>query len=281
VLKPPRPRPVPLILLAAALAIAGALLLSDGLRGVVSSWFGPPRVALSERYGATQGRATFDHSAFDHLLSTHVDAEGYVDYEGLAGEADALDAYLAALAGAPFDALARDDKLALLINAYNAFTLRLILDHWPVESIRDIPAAERWEAVRWEVAGGTRSLDQIEHQMIRPDFREPRIHFVLVCAAIGCPPLATEAYTGERLEEQLEARTVYTHSRDRWLRYEPGADTIHLTSLYDWYGADFEQVAGSVLDFVAGYDADLARDLEAGHRPKVRFLDYDWALNGR
>jgi Protein of unknown function, DUF547 len=281
-LKPPRPRPVPLILLAAVLVGLGLVVACPGaLRGLLTSWLGPPQVALTESYEATQGEATFDHSTFDGLVSTYVDDAGYVDYEGLAADTSALDAYIASLADAPFDALGRDAKLGLLINAYNAFTLRLILDHYPVDSIKDIPSAERWEAVRWNVAGGTWSLDQIEHQLIRGNFREPRIHFALVCAAVGCPPLRNEAYVGERIDEQLESQTVYTHSHDRWLRYEPGADTIGLTSLYDWYGGDFVQVAGSVLAFVARYDEDLARELAAGHEPKIRFLDYDWSLNER
>ena len=126
---------------------------------------------------------------------------------------------------APIDELGRDERLALLINAYNAFTLRLILDHYPVASITDIPADQRWDAVRWRLAGETYSLNQIEHELVRPNFREPRIHFALVCAAVGCPPLRTEAYTGELLEEQLEGQTRYSHAHDRWLRYRTGADT--------------------------------------------------------
>jgi hypothetical protein len=131
------------------------------------------------------------------------------------------------------------------------------------------------------LAGETYSLNQIEHGLIRPNFREPRIHFALVCAAIGCPPLRSEAYTGDRLEQQLEDQTRFTHGNERWLRYERGNATIELTALYQWYAGDFEQVAGSVLEYAARYDDDLATDLEAGHSPTIRYLDYDWSLNAR
>ena len=269
-------------LLAGLVALLALLAIwSGGCRSLLESWFGPPEVELSEAFEGVEGDAVFDHSTFDALLRAHVDGAGYVDYAGLAERQDELDAYLASLASAPIDDLGRDERLALLINAYNAFTLRLILDHYPIASIRDIPADERWQAVRWSLAGTEYSLDQIEHELVRPNFREPRIHFALVCAAIGCPPLRAEAFTGERLESQLEEQTIYSHSHDRWMRYEPGADVVWLTSLYQWYGGDFEQVAGSILAFAARYDENLASDLAAGHEPEVRFLDYDWSLNER
>jgi hypothetical protein len=96
--------------------------------------------------------------------------------------------------------MGRNEKLALLINAYNAFTLKLIVERLPVQSILDIPAAERWDAVRWKVGGQVWSLKQIEHEQIRPKFTEPRVHFALVCAAVGCPPLRNEAYDASRLD---------------------------------------------------------------------------------
>ena len=151
----------------------------------------------------------------------------------------------------------------------------MILDRAPPESIRDIPAGQRWDAVRWNIAGREYSLNQIEHEEIRPEFREPRIHFALVCAAVSCPPLRREAYTGARLDGQLEDQARRVHHGDRWLRYEPEAKTIWLTSLYKWYGDDFKQTEGTILDYVARYREDLDLD----DRPRVRFLDYDWSLN--
>jgi len=242
---------------------------------------GPPVVAMTETYDdppADQAEV-FDHSSFDALLSKHVDADGWVDYKALADDPAPLDAYIASLAKAPFDRFGRDEKLAYLINAYNAFTLKLILDHYPVKSIKDIPSAERWDAVRWELAGGTYSLSQIEHELIRPRFVEPRVHFALVCAAYSCPKLRNEAYTGDRLEDQLQNQTAYTHSHDRWFRFDQAGDAVYLTSLYNWYGGDFETVADSVLDYVAGHVPELRSAVESGRVPEVRWLDYDWKLN--
>ena len=172
--------------------------------------------------------------------------------------------------------------LALLNNAYNAFTLRLILDHLDdgrLESIKDIPASKRWKARRWVVGGHTWSLDDIEQKQIRPHFREPRIHFALVCAAVGCPPLRNEAYRAQRLEEQLEDQARYVHGQDRWFRYDESAGVVHLTELYNWYDSDCEQVAGSVLAYAARYSPALKRDLDQGRKPSIRWLTYDWQLN--
>ncbi len=231
---------------------------------------------------ADQGEPTgFEHGAFDALLRAHVDADGWVDYAALQRQEQQLDAYLATLATAPFDAMPRDEKLAFLINAYNAFTLKLILEHYPTPSIRDIPEKQRWDARRWELAGQTVSLNQIEHEMVRPRFKEPRIHFALVCAAVGCPKLLNRAYAAERLEAQLEAQTRYAHEHDRWFRYDAASDTVYLTKLYDWYGGDFEQTAGGVLEYASRYVPTLKQALDQGRSPSIRWLDYDWKLNER
>lgn len=245
----------------------------------LGSLFGPPKVTLQETYKNTAASATFDHSAFDALLRAHVHDGGLVDYVALEHDAGQLDAYIAAVGTADIDQLGRDERLALLINAYNAFTLRLILDHYPIASIKDIPFAQRWDARRWNIGGHTWSLNQIEHEQIRPHFAEPRIHFALVCAAIGCPPLRAEAYEAERMEAQLEAQARYVHADARWFRLDSTNAVAHVTSLYDWYGSDFEQTAGSVVAFAARYSPSLARALDDGRMPAVRFLDYDWSLN--
>jgi len=264
-----------------ALVLLGGALYARSLGPRLAYMFGPPPAKLTERFADVKGTAHFDHDVFDGLLHRHVDEAGFVDYAGLAKESGKLDAYIGTLAEAKMDDLGRDERLALLINAYNAFTLRLILDHLPIASIKDIPGGERWDAVRFNLAGTTYSLNQLEHEQIRPNFKEPRVHFALVCAAVGCPPLRNEAYAADRLEEQLQAQALYVHSHPRWFTYTPGSDIVHLTALYDWYGGDFKQVAGSVLKHAAKYAPALAKDLAAGHEPRVEFLDYDWALNSQ
>lgn len=236
--------------------------------------FGPPQQQLVEAYADSPGTATVDHAPFSELLGRHVKGVS-VDYAGLAKEEAALDAYLATLAAAPFDELSRDGKLALLINAYNAFTLKLILDHRPLDSIKDIPSGDRWDAVRWTVGGRTLSLTRIEHEELRAKFVEPRIHFAINCASVGCPPLRDEAYVPERIDAQLEAATRFIHEDARWVDPDPATRTARLTSLYLWYAGDFAQVAGSPLAFAARYRPELAEGAWA-----VEHLDYDWSLNG-
>ena len=250
--------------------------------GCAGCW-GPPDVDSSEAYAnppAAEGAASaaVDHSGFDALLKRVVRGGG-VDYEALARDPAPLDAYLETLAGADFEALPRDGKLALLINAYNAFTLRLILDHYPLASIKDIPDAERWKKTRWKVLGTTVSLDALEHEYLRAKFKEPRIHFAINCASVGCPPLRPEAYAPERLEAQLDDQAKQIHSQPTWFRYDAQANALELTELYSWFGGDFDAAAGSVLKFVARYSPEVAAALEAGTPPSVSFMDYDWSLN--
>ena len=225
-------------------------------------------------------KPTVDHRQFNELLGDIVTPDGLVDYGQLRRDPSRLTGYLEMLAGVELDALAHDDALALLINAYNAFTLQLIVDHWPVDSIMDIPDGERWDARRWRIGDRTFSLTEIEHKWLRQKFVEPRIHFAINCASVGCPPLLDEAYVGERLEAQLDRVTRVVH-RDgsRWFAYDKQAEVVRLTKLYDWYAEDFEQVAPTVLDFVARYSPPLREAIEGGRRPRIEWLEYDWSLN--
>lgn len=222
-----------------------------------------------------------DHSLFNHLLNDHVAPGGWVDYAGLSRESHKLDQYIGTLAEVPFETLSRDEKLALLINAYNAFTLRLILDYYPIKSIKDIPSSKRWKHKRWRLASRVVSLDDIEHEWIRSKFSEPRIHFALVCAAIGCPPLRPDAYTANRLEVQLHDQTLYVHTHDRWFSFDASRNTVHLTKLYKWYGGDFESVAKSVTHFAARYVPTLDRAMRQGSKPRIKWKEYSWTLNDR
>ncbi|MHC4992488.1 MAG: VTT domain-containing protein, partial [Planctomycetota bacterium] len=244
---------------------------------VLTGMFGPPAVTMSEAYQEQPEGPSVDHAAFDALLRQHVDADGWVDYDGLRRDQVRLDAYLKMLADAPFDELGRDEKLALLINAYNAFTLKLILDNPGVDSIRKID--KPWDGPTYVLGGNRWSLNQIEHEQIRPMFKEPRIHFALVCAAVGCPPLRSEAYVAKRLEEQLDEQMRYAHRRGTWARFDAAENTLYLTQLYNWYGDDFTQVVPSIVDYVATYVAGLEAAASSAQKPRIKWLDYDWALN--
>lgn len=255
-------------------ACAGMLMVTPGL---ASGLFGPPSVELQEAYAPKEGGATVDHGIWDGLLGSHVSKKGLVDYKGFKKDRDELDRYLKVVAEAPFDALGRDEKLALLINAYNAFTVRLILKHMPVASIKDIE--QPWKGPEWTVGGHRWTLWEIEHEQCRAKFKEPRIHFALNCASLGCPPLRQEAYVAARLEKQLEDQARYVHAGKRWFRFDPGEGVAHLTELYKWYAGDFKQVAGSVLDYVARYVPRLKSHLDEDQEVEVRWITWDWSLN--
>ncbi len=251
----------------------------SAIADVILALFGPPAVTMAETH-AEDGSATFDHSTLDALLKTHVDEEGFVDYVALAGEHDQLNAYLKSLETAPFDDLSRDGKLAFLLNAYNAMMLDLVLDEWPVKDIiADID--QPFDKKRWKLAGAEVSLNDIEHERVRKNFKEPRIHWALVCGAFSCPKLRNEAFTADKLEDQLADQAEYVHRHPRYIAYDPntGGDTIKLTSLYNWYGGDFEQASGSVLKHVAQYRPELQKRLDAENPPKIEFLDYSWLVN--
>lgn len=268
------------VVAAAIVAIAAAILAATQ-RATIAGWFGPPRVVLAERFAGRRTEVNFDHSELDILLREHVDGQGRVDYARLVNRKSALEHYLADVATARLDRLGRDDRLAFLINAYNAATLLLVLEHYPISSIKQIPAARRWDDVRWRVGGIRLSLNALEHEHIRPDFRDPRVHFALVCAAVGCPPLRSEAYVGARVEQQLESQAVRVHQHDRWCRHDPAGGRLELTAIYDWYGDDFRQVAGSVLAFAARYTPTVRAAIANGRHVAVEFLPYDWSLNAR
>jgi len=256
------------VLMASVLMSGGCNLQTNPL---LVKLFGPPTPTMTETYAGTGSGAAFDHGALDGLLSEHV--HGYsVDYDGLSEDSAVLDAYLTQLGEADFEALDRDGKLALLINAYNAFTLRLILDHRPLDSIQDIPKGERWDAVRWQLGGRAVSLTQLEHEELRAKFVEPRVHFAINCASVGCPPLRNEAYVPARLDAQLEEQAQQMHDDTRWVRID--GDTVHLTPLYLWYRSDFEAVSDGPLDYASRYRPELA---EGSFR--IAWMDYDWSLN--
>lgn len=231
------------------------------------------------------------HGAWTRLLAAHVD-DGRVDYEGIARAGrDALDAYLATLEGvcrATYDAWSREARIAFWLNVYNAAVVRLVLDEWPIDSVRDVGwlpgAAFRKPVLSMEGLGRRRmSLDDVEHDTLRhdPGLFDARMHFALVCGARSCPPLRAEAYRGADLGAQLDdqgRRFLRDVTKNRW---DGASRTLFLSAIFRWFREDFERAAGSVPAFVARYlpPADAAA-IEAGE-VEVEHLDYDWALNGR
>jgi hypothetical protein len=230
--------------------------------------------------------AAFDHSAFDALLRAHV-AQGLVDYDAFAKD-PSFARYLDALSRAKVDALPEPERLAFWINAYNAYTIQLVNAHRERESIRNINKVlglgkGPWKEPIVRAGGQTLTLDQVEHEIVRKRFREPRIHFALVCAARGCPPLRPEAYTGARLEAQLDeqARAFLARSPER-NRVDVAARTVHLSPILDWYREDFGGTKAAVGRYVAAYlPAGPAKELLLAGDFTLAYTDYDWSLNKR
>jgi Protein of unknown function, DUF547 len=256
--------------------------------------------------GVTHAQAGFDHqhAAWNALLKKHVlplrgGQASQVRYAGFAADRAALQGYLDTLSavGDPaFKAYSKAQQQAFLINAYNAFTVELILTAYPkLESIKDLGNVLQspWKPKRIALLGSRVSLDDIEHEMLRQRgrFDEPRVHFAVNCASIGCPPLREEAFTADRLDAQLEEQTrrfLADRSRNR---YNPDHNQkrgrLEVSKIFDWYGDDFRRGFRGITSlrvFFARY-ADLLADAPAD-RERIRsasvdigFLDYDWALN--
>lgn len=211
--------------------------------------------------------AALSHRAFDELLSKYVSSTGAVDYAGLKTQRGKLDAYLKTLSdNTPTEAWSRDERLAYWINAYNAGTIRLILDNYPLKSIQDLDGGKTWDVKRVKLGDKTYSLNQIENDIIRPRFKEPRIHFAVNCAAKGCPPLRNEAFTADKLERQLAEQTRKFLNDSRYTKVD--GDNLSVSKIFDWYGSDFADVKS----FVGKY-----RDVPEG--ATVEYVDYDWSLN--
>lgn len=227
---------------------------------------------------ASAGAAALPAGALDQTLARSV-RDGRVDYAGLRRESAGLDAWLAAAAKVPeaaFNGWPRNERLAFLVNLYNAATLRLILDHYPLESIRKIGPAwdpnKAWKLPVVAVFGRKVTLNQVEHEMIRPVFKEPRVHFALVCAAKGCPPLRSEAYMADRLDAQLgDQAKVFLGQRAK-NRIEAAIRTAYLSPIFKWYMEDFGGSKAAVLRFLKPW-------LAAEESWTVEWTDYDWTLN--
>ncbi|PKM28679.1 MAG: DUF547 domain-containing protein [Gammaproteobacteria bacterium HGW-Gammaproteobacteria-11] len=237
------------------------------------------------------------HTAWQALLEQHVrwDERGHtswVDYPGFSASQTDLNRYLSLLSAVRPEVFAewsREQRLAFLINAYNAFTVKLVLEHYPLKSIKNIGGlfSSPWKRSFIPLLGTSVSLDDIEHGMIRAPgvYDEPRIHFAVNCASIGCPALRPEAYTAERLDVQLaDATRRFLTDRQR-NGYDAQADNLVLSKIFDWYEQDFIQGWGSLHAFSQAHASMLVDNPEQQARLerdiRIVFAGYDWTLNER
>lgn len=226
----------------------------------------------------TSGRST-SYPLYATLLDRHV-KDGFVAYGNLKQEGAALDEVLDRMAAQNIDSLSRYEQIAFYSNLYNAATLRLIVDYPGIQSIHEIPASNRWKSRRWQAGGKPLSLDDIEHEILRKQYKLPWVHFVLTCASEGCPVLRSSPYSGKSLPEQLRTQTELFFTRMDSYRLDRDSGTLYLSELLDWYRGDLVSYSGSVLDFVADYAPVADRTFLREQRPRIRYLKYSWKLNG-
>ena len=261
---------------------------------------GPP-----DKASGTAGQQGFSYADYAAVLKAYVNVEGLVDYKSLKADRMRLDRFNASSAKHPraaYEEWTENEKIAFWINAYNSLTLQAIIDHYPIEasfigsfrfpddSIRQIPGV--WDKLEFKAMGRPMTLDEIEHETLRVEFNEPRIHLALVCASMSCAVLRTEPYTGERLSAQLDEQTRRFLQRPKNFRIDRDNNRVHLSSLFKWYGKDFVKTYGTdtgyeghdrieraVLNFSSNYLGDSDRSYLRDRRYGIKYLDYDWSLN--
>ncbi|MCI4670907.1 MAG: DUF547 domain-containing protein [Bacteroidia bacterium] len=210
------------------------------------------------------------HQVWDGLLKKYVSTSGKVNYKGLKAEVGKLNTYLELLKSqAPGSSWSAKETKAYWINAYNAFTVKLILDNFPISSITKLD--KPWDTAFINIGGKAYTLNDIEHKILRPTYKDARIHFAVNCASGSCPKLLNEAYTAGKLESQLnkQTRSYLNNGKDN----KVAANSLQLSKIFKWYKDDFNS-AGGVAAFVNKYTSvDVAKDAV------ISYLDYDWSLN--
>lgn len=231
---------------------------------------------LSFLFAAPVAAQSVDHSAFDALLKANVKGQA-VNYQGFVDQ-PTFKAYLETIGKTDPASLASDDeKLAFWINAYNAHTINAVLAHWPkIESVSKVyPDFGFFKRAEMLVGGKKYALNDIENTIIRPTFKDPRIHAALNCASVSCPPLRPHAFHAATLDAELDA-AMGAFIQDA-KRNKIGADGVQLSEIFNWYKADFE-AAGGVKAYFKKFlkDPEMIKALDAA---ELKFMPYDWNLN--
>jgi hypothetical protein len=264
--------------------------------------------SLETNSSGAENSGKFDqsHSIYDSLLKKYVH-NARVDYKGFISSSEEFNTYLKQLGSvseSDYANWSREEKLAFWINAYNAFTIKAVIEHYPIEgniglasiiypknSIRQISGV--WDKLRFQAAGKMVTLDEIEHGILRKEFKEPRIHFVIVCASIGCAPLKSAAYRADIINEQLESQAIEFVNNPEKVKINPADRTVKLSKIFDWFGEDFIEEFGNtelfkdrntkeraVLNFIRKYlRNEEERALLESNQFRTSYLKYDWSLN--
>jgi hypothetical protein len=210
-----------------------------------------------------------------YVDSNHPSGINRVSYSGVSdNHLQSLHAYLESLQAVMVSSLNRDEQMAYWINLYNAVTVKLILDHYPISSIRKISSP--WDRKLLEIEGEKVSLNDIEHRILRPIWKDNRIHYAVNCASLGCPNLQREAFSAKNLDRLLNRSARQYINHPRGVRFE--GSKLHTSSIFKWYRSDFGGSVESLVEHLGEFaEADLARRLE-GFRGDVSD-SYDWSLN--
>lgn len=244
---------------------------------------------LSSQVKAPEGAFDQSHQVLDGLVSKYVKPEG-IDYKGLAEEVDQLDLYLAGMQAVQVEDFAtwsREQRFAFWINAYNGYILRFIVANYPLDSIRDMGGLvfnQVWDHeliplshLAPDIDNELLSFNDVEHVILRPTFKDARVHAAVNCASKSCPPLATEAFVADRLDAQLETMMTAFIADTTRNQLDSQSGRIEVSSIFDWFGEDFVRDAGGVREYVKRY-AGAAGGAWIDSA-KVSFLDYSWDLN--
>lgn len=226
----------------------------------------------------------FDHNhrLWNEILQKHTKMQKrqvLVNYKGIKQDPTNLNDYLKKLSGVrktEFKRWSSDERLAFLINAYNAFTVKLVVDNYPVNSIKEIAPwyTNPWKMTFIDLLGEEVHLDHIEHVLIRENFDEPRIHFAVNCASLGCPSLFQKAFIGEKLDRQLEAATKHFILNNHKNDFDNKSGKLLVSRVFKWYSEDFEKSHTTIEKFIRKYIA-ISEEKEIG----LEYLDYNWSLN--
>lgn len=221
-----------------------------------------------------------EHILFSNLLQKHVNTEGYVNYKGIIADSSLLNGYLDLVSkNHPNEKnWSKNERLAYWINAYNAFTIKLITQYYPIKSIKDIKKGisfvnDTWTIGFIQIEGKIYSLNDIEHGIIRSKFNDPRIHFALNCASKGCPPLLNAAFTADNLDAQLDAQAkVFINDGNR--NKIQSTEKAELSKIFTWFAGDFKKVAPSVIAFI-----NIYANTKLSEKANLNYQDYNWDLN--
>jgi hypothetical protein len=255
--------------------------------------------------GADANSAGLSYDDYAAVLKTYVDDTGMINYNGLKANSEKLESFVTAMGKVDpnsYSKWSKKEQIAFWLNAYNGFTLKVIIDNYPIKpsflrsriypknSIRQIPGV--WDKIKFDVMARKLTLGHIEHEIIRKKFDEPRIHMAMVCAAMGCPPLLNKPYTGQKLDAQLDERTRRFLGNQAKFKVDRKNNRLYLSPIFKWFADDFvkkyapkKNVAqhgketSAVLNFIAAYLKQVQRDYILRGQFKIKYLSYDWSLN--